>query len=64
MALAAGAKDYSQTNTCGTEVVPYGNCVVTVTFKPAAKKTLSATLDFADSSVGKTRTISLTGTGN
>lgn len=59
----AAAKDYSQTNTCGTELAPYGNCIVTVTFKPAAKKTLSATLNFADSAVGKPRTVNLTGVG-
>lgn len=32
-------------------------------FRPASKKTLSATLNFADSAVGKTRTVSLTGRG-
>lgn len=53
----------NRTTTCGTEVVPYSNCTVTVTFKPSVKKTLNATLNFSDSAVGKTRTVSLTGAG-
>jgi len=59
----AAATDYSQTNTCGKKVVAYGNCTVTVKFKPSVTGARNATLNFADSALGKTRTVTLTGTG-
>jgi hypothetical protein len=58
------ATDYSQTNSCGKKVAPHGNCTVTVTFKPGVTGARNATLNFADSSVGKTRTVPLLGVGN
>lgn len=60
----AAASDYTQTNTCGKKLAPFGNCTITVTFKPSVTGTRNATLNFADSALGKTRTISLSGTGN
>jgi len=54
---------FSQTNTCGTSVAAGGQCTITVTFKPAAKGTLSAKVSIADNATGSPQTVALSGTG-
>lgn len=57
------AADYSQTNTCGSLMAGYANCVVSVTFKPSVTGLRSAKLSLADSATGPVRAIALSGTG-
>jgi hypothetical protein len=40
-----------------------GSCVITVTFKPAAKGTLTASVNLADNATGSPQKVALTGTG-
>jgi hypothetical protein len=56
--------DYSQTNTCGTSVAAAGTCTISMTFKPSAKGTRSATLNISDNGGASPQTVSLTGTGS
>jgi Cep192 domain 4/Purple acid Phosphatase, N-terminal domain/Calcineurin-like phosphoesterase len=55
--------DYSQTNTCGSSVSAGSNCTISVTFKPTATGTRSASVSISDNASGSPHTISLTGTG-
>jgi hypothetical protein len=57
------ATSFTQTNTCGTSVTAGGSCVITVTFKPAAKGTLTASVNLADNATGSPQKVALTGTG-
>jgi len=59
----SNASSFSQTNTCGKSLAGGGKCSITITFKPAAKGTLTATLNVADSAVGSPQTVTLNGTG-
>lgn len=55
------AGDYSMTKTCGTSLASSASCSASVTFKPAASGTRTATLVFSNSA--GTQTVVLTGTG-
>ncbi len=55
--------DYSQTNTCGSPVMPAATCSISVTFKPKAKGTRTGTVTVTDNASPNTQTITLTGTG-
>ena len=59
----ANAGDYSQSSTCGVAggIAAGANCVITVTFKPTATGSRTATLTIIDN-VG-TQTVNITGTG-
>src|SRR5207245_5211762 len=57
------AGDYSQTNTCGTIVNPGASCTISVTFKPTAKNTRTASVSIADDAVGSPQTVALSGVG-
>jgi hypothetical protein len=57
------AADYSQTNTCGTSVLAGKSCTITVTFKPKAIGTRTASVSIADNGGGSPQSISLTGVG-
>jgi hypothetical protein len=59
----AGASSFSQTNTCGTSVKAGASCAITVTFKPAAKGALTASLSIADSAANSPQTVALSGIG-
>jgi len=59
----ANASDYSETNTCGTNVAVGANCTVSVTFTPAAAGSRNATLSVADNAYNSPQTVSLSGTG-
>ena len=54
--------DFSQTNNC-TSVAPKGTCTISVTFKPKATGTRSASVSVADNGGGTPQTAALTGTG-
>ena len=55
--------DFQQTNSCGSGVVPGGNCSIGVTFTPSATGSRSATLSIGDNSTGSPQFVSLAGTG-
>jgi subtilase family serine protease len=57
------ASSFSQTNTCGVSVAAGGACSIKITFKPAAKGTLTAAVHVADAAYGSPQAISLSGTG-
>ena len=59
----ANPGDFIQTNNCGSSVAAGANCTISVTFKPTAIGTRTATLSMADSAVGSPQTVSLSGTG-
>jgi hypothetical protein len=56
--------DYKATADCGTQIVPYGTCNVSVVFHPTQRGTRNATLVFYDNSVPGTHSVSLTGNGD
>jgi hypothetical protein len=56
-------KDFSETNTCGSQIGPGASCTVSVTFAPTTTGTLNAVLDLKDSGGGSAQTVSLSGTG-
>ena len=55
--------DYAQTNTCGTSVAAGQNCTISVTFRPTAPGTRTASLGIADSDPTSPQVVTLTGTG-
>ncbi len=60
------AGDFSQTNNCGTSLAAGANCSVSVTFKPTATGSRSATVTLTDNSnavSGTTESVSISGTG-
>jgi phospholipase C len=59
----ANPGDYSETRTCGTSVAAGANCTISVTFKPTATGTRTASVSVADNAPGSPQTVSLTGTG-
>jgi hypothetical protein len=59
----SGASAYSQTNTCGTYVLPYGNCMISVTFAPQSAGSFNADLTVDDNIPGSPQTVPLSGTG-
>jgi archaellum component FlaF (FlaF/FlaG flagellin family) len=58
-----GAGSFTQSNKCGTSLAAGANCVITVTFKPAAAGTQSAAVNLADNAQGSPHSVPLTGTG-
>jgi hypothetical protein len=57
--------DFSQTNNCGTSVAAGASCAITVTFKPTASGTRSASVTITDNTGGATgsvQTATLSGT--
>jgi cardiolipin synthase len=44
---------FAQTNTCGTSLAAGASCTISVTFKPAAVRSYTATLTIADNATGK-----------
>jgi hypothetical protein len=55
--------DYSETNTCGSQIGPGANCTISVTFKPTATGTRTAAADINDSGGGSPQGVLLSGTG-
>jgi hypothetical protein len=56
-------KNYSQTNTCGTQIAPGGSCTITVTFAPLGTGERDAAVTLTDDGGGDTQTVTLTGMG-
>jgi hypothetical protein len=62
--VGADPKDFTITsNTCGSTLGAAASCVVTLTFKPAATGSRSASLSVNDSGGGSPQTVALNGTG-
>lgn len=55
--------DYSYTTTCSTSLAASGSCVISVTFKPAATGSRSATVNVLTALSTTAQTVSLSGTG-
>jgi hypothetical protein len=55
--------DYSQTSGCAATLPPASNCIVTVTFTPAASGIRNGTLTIADDAYNSPQTVALTGVG-
>ena len=55
--------DFSQTNTCGSNVAPGASCTIKVTFKPTATGTRTGAVTITDNASPATQTVSLKGTG-
>lgn len=60
----ADSSSYSETHTCGSAVDAGAKCTITVTFKPAAKGTLTADITITDNAYPAAQTVKLSGTGN
>ena len=58
------ASSFSQTNTCGTSVAAKGQCTITVSFKPAATGSLSASVKIADHASNSPQSVGLSGKGD
>ncbi|MBA3913333.1 MAG: choice-of-anchor D domain-containing protein [Acidobacteriales bacterium] len=64
--VALGGKwpnQYSQTNTCPTQLAPGASCTVSVTFEPNAKGSWPANVSITDDGGGSPQTVTLTGMG-
>jgi hypothetical protein len=59
----ADPSDFSQTNTCGTNVPPQSKCTITVTFTPTAKGSRSANVSITDNDPTSPQTVPLSGDG-
>ena len=61
-----GAAEFTltPTSTCGSSLTAGGNCTISVTFKPVAKVSYSATLNVTDNARSGTQTVPLSGTGH
>ena len=57
------ASDFAQTHTCGASLAAGASCTFSVTFKPSATGTRSASLSVTDNAVGSPQLVSLSGVG-
>jgi hypothetical protein len=57
------ASDFSQTNTCGTNIAAGASCMITVTFKPTAQGKRKAAVSISDDGGGSPQKLTLAGTG-
>jgi hypothetical protein len=57
------SKDYSETNTCGTQIDPGANCTISVTFDPTATGIRKANVQITDTGGGSPQLVPLIGTG-
>jgi hypothetical protein len=55
--------DFAQTTTCGSTLSVNASCTISVTFRPTAIGTRTASVSIADNAPGSPQTVSLTGTG-
>jgi subtilase family serine protease len=60
--IGENASSFSQTNTCPASLAAAANCTITITFKPAATGSLSASLSVADNAYNSPQAVSLSGT--
>ncbi len=59
----SASSGFSQSNTCGTQVVNGTSCTITVTFVPTVAGEASGALSITDSAAGSPHTVSLAGMG-
>ena len=59
----SNASDFAQTNTCGSSVAARSKCTISVTFKPSASGSRTASVGITDNASGSPQTVSLSGTG-
>ena len=59
----ANPGDFAQTNNCGTSLVAGSSCTISVTFKPTATGTRSASVSITDNAPNSPQTVSLSGNG-
>jgi uncharacterized repeat protein (TIGR02543 family) len=64
MGTNAGQFTLTPASNCGSSVSPGGSCTISVTFKPVAKVSYSATLKVTDNTQSGTQTVALSGTGH
>jgi hypothetical protein len=57
------ARDFSQTNTCGSGLAPNATCGINVSFAPSALGTRTATLYINDNAHGSPQSVTLVGVG-
>ena len=57
------ASDFNLTNNCGASLAASASCTISVTFKPTAGGTRTATITFNDSAAPASQTVTLSGTG-
>jgi hypothetical protein len=57
------SKDFAETNTCRKSVRAGGTCFITVTFKPLATGSRTASVSITDNGGGSPQKVSLAGTG-
>ena len=57
------ASDFAQTNTCGSSVAGGARCTISVTFRPSASGSRTASVSITDNASGSPQTVSLSGTG-
>jgi hypothetical protein len=55
------AGDFAQTHSCGSSLGPGATCSISITFKPAASGTRTATLSVSDNAAGSPQTVTLNG---
>ena len=55
--------DFTQTNTCGSNVAPGASCTINVSFAPTAAGSRSAALTITDNAAGSPHSVPLSGTG-
>jgi 6-phosphogluconolactonase (cycloisomerase 2 family) len=56
--------DFMQSNNCGASVAAVASCTITVTFKPTATGTRTATLNIPDNALDSPQQLSLSGSGD
>ncbi len=57
------AGDFTQTNTCGTQVAAYASCTITVTYAPTVLGAESASLLVTDDAPNSPQVVAISGTG-
>jgi hypothetical protein len=55
--------DFTQSNTCGTQVLASNNCTITVGFTPTAKNSRTGILQLTDNAANNPQRVTLTGMG-
>lgn len=55
--------DYSETDTCGTNLAPSSSCTIFVTFAPTVAGTVSGAITISDNASNSLQVVSLSGTG-
>jgi len=67
ISFAGTGGDYSQTNTCGSQLTPAGgakdNCTITVTFSPTAAGSRPDIIQIVDDSANSPQAVALSGSG-